>query len=169
MKKRFPVIAMLSLLCCFTACNVSNVYAANTTDKLSDKVIAKSAKVLGEPEGSEEVLEEITMEDLLGNSKGNVVIISDNYSEALTKKERKQLKKKAKKFYKNKKKFPYKLLSLRLADDSNPLYKDYPKYTVGNIIIFQAETTHAGKGVYRFIVFARKDMNSKWKRINEGY
>lgn len=161
-KKKFLIIAIaaLSLINSVTEHNVQ----ADSTASLPRKVIDKSIKIVKEP--TKETKETI-IENPIENSNGKTVIISDNYSEALTKKEKKKLKKRAKRFYK--KEFPYKLLSLRLADDLCFLYKAYPKYKVGNIIIFQAETTHAGEGVYRFITFARKNQNSKWKRISEGY
>ena len=65
--------------------------------------------------------------------------------------------------------FPYDLLSIRVADDSDPVYQYYPEYEPGNIIAFLAETTHAGRGTYRCILFARKDKDESWERINEGY
>lgn len=91
-----------------------------------------------------------------------------NYMQALSSQELKKVKKMAEDFYSGES-FPYDLLSIKVADDSDPVYQYYPEYEPGNIIAFLAETTHAGRGTYRCILFARKDKDESWERINEGY
>lgn len=98
---------------------------------------------------------------------GNKIVFHSGYSEAFSEAELEMLEEKARKFYEEE--FSYELLSLKLAEDSSSLYENYPEYEQGNILIFLAETTHAGEGVYRFFVFGRKDTDDEWERIDEGY
>ncbi len=90
-----------------------------------------------------------------------------NYSQALSEQQLQQVKDMAKKYYENE--FSYDLLSLKIAENDCHWYYDYPQYQQGNIIIFKAETSHSGEGIYRYIVFAKENVNEQWKQINEGY
>ncbi|USF28674.1 hypothetical protein [Clostridium sp. MD294] len=90
-----------------------------------------------------------------------------NYSQCLSQQQLQQLKDMAKKYYENE--FSYDLLSLNIAENDCHWYYDYPQYQQGNIIIFKAETAHAGEGIYRYIVFAKDTNSEQWKQINEGY
>ncbi len=90
-----------------------------------------------------------------------------NYSQALSEQQLQQVKDMAKKYYENE--FSYDLLSLKIAENDCYWYYDYPQYQQGNIIIFKAETSHSGEGIYRYIVFAKENVNEQWKQINEGY
>lgn len=90
-----------------------------------------------------------------------------NYSQYLSEQQLYQVKDMAKKYYENE--FSYDLLSLNIAENDCHWYYDYPQYQQGNIIIFKAETAHAGEGIYRYIVFVKDTNSEQWKQINEGY
>jgi len=95
------------------------------------------------------------------------VIHYQNYSQALSEQELQQTKNMARAYYENE--YCYDLLSLKAAENDCHWYYDYPQYQQGDIIIFKAETTHAGEGTYRYIVIARDNSSKQWKQINEGY
>ena len=67
----------------------------------------------------------------------------------------------------------FELLSLRLADDE--LYSAYfdasgcAAYLPGQIAIYEAETSHAGAGIYRHIVFLKSVTEGTWTQVEEGY
>ncbi|MDR3206854.1 MAG: hypothetical protein LBT60_00825 [Oscillospiraceae bacterium] len=60
---------------------------------------------------------------------------------------------------------PFALLALRLADDDHYLYT--AEYTPGEAVVFEAETTHAGPGIYRAILLLKTETG--WTVANEGY
>jgi hypothetical protein len=91
---------------------------------------------------------------------------AEGYKEKLTEDEINMVLELATKFYEE---FPYEMISLKVADNDYSGYSYYKEYKPGNIIIFLAETKHAGEGIYRSIVYVRKDVNSEWEQINEGY
>lgn len=90
---------------------------------------------------------------------------NQNYTEALSEQELQQVKNLARNYYEQN--FAYDLLSLKTAANDCHWYKQYAQYPAGNILILQAETTHAGEGVYRYIVFVKD--NQQWIQIGEGY
>lgn len=93
--------------------------------------------------------------------------VIQNYSQALSEQKLQKTKDMARAYYKNE--YCYDLLSLNIAENDCHWYYDYPQYQQGNIIIFKAETAHAGEGIYRYIVFAKDTNSEQWKQINEGY
>ena len=90
-----------------------------------------------------------------------------DYLEALSSEELEAARSLAEKFYTEE--FPHDLISLKPADNTDPFYRENIDYEPGSIIIFLAETTHAGEGIYRKIVFVKEAPSSEWKQINEGY
>ena len=68
---------------------------------------------------------------------------------------------------------PYELLTLRLAeDDRYPMYLEgtrYSAYPPGQVAVYEAETSHAGAGVYRHIIFVRDSAEGDWTQAGEGY
>lgn len=92
---------------------------------------------------------------------------NNNYLESLSDEELEEARSLAEKFYTEE--FSYDLISLEPADNTDSLYRQNADYKPGNIIVFMAETTHAGEGTYRKIVFVRENSGSEWTQINEGY
>lgn len=108
-----------------------------------------------------------------GNGKYKVISLAaefeilkgSGYAKALNDDEIVYVEKLAKSYYEEE--FIFDLLSLSLTKEDT-IYTYYPEYEPGNIAVFQAETTQAGKGVYRYIVYVREDKKSEWVKINEG-
>ncbi|MDO5522389.1 MAG: hypothetical protein Q4G58_17990 [bacterium] len=90
-----------------------------------------------------------------------------SYSKALTPEELKNVEQLARTYYK--KESSFKLLSIQTVEDDSELYDSNNEYQPGNIIIFKVETSHAGKGVYRYITYGRKSLDNEFELLGEGY
>lgn len=66
----------------------------------------------------------------------------------------------------------YQLLSLRLAADgqyaSCLTREELLDCPPGQVAVYEAETDHAGTGIYRHIVFLKED-SGQWSQLREGY
>lgn len=127
------------------------------------KQLIAQAQTLSEQQESGEITGEVNDKD----EQGLEIESNSRYVKALTDEELAEVEELARDFYEND--FPYRLFSLKIASDDHSLYENHHEYREGNIIVFQAETSHAGRGIYRNIAFARENASSEWKKINEGY
>ena len=66
------------------------------------------------------------------------------------------------------KKFSWKIIDYRIADNDHSLYQLYEDYELGNVVVFEVHTTNNPSGLYRAIVLGRKNDNTEWEVLNEG-
>ncbi|MDO5292668.1 MAG: hypothetical protein Q4F05_07950 [bacterium] len=90
-----------------------------------------------------------------------------NYSKAMSADDLNKAEQLARNYYKDQTSFQ--LISIHVAEDDSELYEANSEYQPGNIIIFKTETSHAGEGVYRYITFARKNLEDEFEMLSEGY
>ena len=91
--------------------------------------------------------------------------VEKKYKAALAEEDYHFLLKKMKRYYKKK---GWDLIDYRVADDSHSEYENRKEYQPGNIIVLEVHTSY-NTGIYRMISFGRKDSDSKWKLLNEGF
>lgn len=159
MKKRFLGV-ILGLLCLLTigGCGDGEV---NTDTSVSS--ISKAESMTNTTNSANMGMTDTTREDMIESDSPSEETLT--YSEALSEEEIKDLQQMAEDFYNND--FPYDLISIKPMDDDKDRML-YEGYAPGTVFGFWAETTHAGEGVYRMIIFGKNDQG-EWERINEGY
>lgn len=163
MKKRIVVLAAAAVFCflLYTQRNVDEESKGKTGDAGRQKAYMESAE-----DTQAELLEEFIIEESSTENGGRIIVINDNnYSEAVSPEDIAELRKKIKKYYRNK--WKEKATSIQLTEDSNAVYWDYPEYKPGCILCFIVGKVKAGKDVSRLFVFVREDRKSPWKRIDE--
>ncbi len=164
MRKKIWIPMILLTFILLAGCENQNKPPAEPTDT-NTAAAAEQEKENMQGSDSENVpVEKLSEEE---TSEQTVQKQNGSYLEALSDEELEEARNLAEKFYTEE--FSYDLISLKPADDTDSLYRNNTDYKPGNIIIFMAETTHAGEGIYRKIVFAREDSGSEWTQINEGY
>lgn len=168
MRKKIWIPVIVLTMGLLVSCENQNIPPAESTESNT----AADSAAMTEPEkdsmpdaDSEKELNETLSEESTSQQTEQDQLT--NYLEALSEEELEAARSLAEKFYTEE--FPYDLISLEPADNTDFLYHENASYEPGTIIIFMAETTHAGEGTYRKIVFVRDDSSSKWQQINEGY
>lgn len=159
MKKRF-LGGILGLLCLLTigGCGDSEV---NTDTSVSSITVVESTTNTTSSVSLD--VTDTTRDDIIESDLPSEETLT--YSEALLEEEINELQQMAEDFYNND--FPYDLISIKpMDDDKDRMF--YEGYAPGTVFGFWAETTHAGEGVYRMIIFG-KNAQGEWERINEGY
>ncbi len=163
MKKRIAVLAAATVLCflIYSQRDVDEEGKEKTRDADRQKACMESEK-----DTQAEALEEFIMEESGAENGGRTIVINDNnYSEAVSPEDIAELKKKIRKYCRNK--WKKKVTLIQLAEDSKAVYQDYPEYKPGCILCFIVGTVKAGKDVKWLFVFVREDGKSPWKRIDE--
>ena len=152
MKKRFLGV-ILGLLCLLTigGCGddeVNTDLSVSSISNVESTTNATSSAALD--------MTDITKEDMIESDSPSEETLT--YSEALSEEEIKDLQQMAEVFYNND--FSYDLISIKPMDDDKDCMF-YEGYAPGTVFGFWAETTHAGEGVYRMIIFGK---NAKIRR-----